>query len=175
MQPINSNLQTNFQVAQASLGNKSYNQCKGAIYAEEGEPIYKKDMDLDEDGVVTLEEFNDYCDENNISYAERKQMLQNRLEYQLQRDRAKASENIRKIKSEVDVVYAKEDEENYDEEIDTNEDGKITYQEYIEYCEENEKSKKQEPQELSSQDKKALNTYANIDKQELKAIFKEEI
>jgi len=38
-----------------------------AYYAQKGEPMYMVEMDSDEDGKVTLDEFKDYCKSNNIS------------------------------------------------------------------------------------------------------------
>ena len=133
-------------------------------------------MDADEDGVITMEEFIKYCKDNGISPSEQAQMLQNRLDLQLHKDRARVSAEIKEIKSEGDAIYAKEGEDNYEEEIDANKDGKITYDEYMRYCEENEKAKeKQQPQEAVSEktvdeesgkeqfvvknDGKAINTY----------------
>ena len=37
-----------------------------SYYAKKGEPIYQKDMDYDEDGVVSLDEFQKYCKENDF-------------------------------------------------------------------------------------------------------------
>ena len=144
--------------------------------AEKGDPTYQKEMDADEDGVITMEEFIKYCKDNGISPSEQAQMLQNRLDLQLHKDRARVSAEIKEIKSEGDAIYAKEGEDNYEEEIDANKDGKITYDEYMRYCEENEKAKeKQQPQEAVSEktvdeesgkeqfvvknDGKAINTY----------------
>lgn len=164
------NLQLIKNMSNASVGSKNNSTNTGAVYAREGEPMYQKDMDADEDGVITFQEFNDYCDENDISYAERKQMLQNRLEFQLNSDRARVSAEIKEIKPEGDAVYAKEGDKNYDKEIDENSDGKITYDEYMRYCEENEKAKeKQQPEKAETEeqekqftvknDGKAINTY----------------
>lgn len=114
---------------------------KQGVYAEKGDPIYQKEMDSDEDGVITFEEFKDYCLENDISADEMKQMLKNRLNYQLGNEREKISAEIREIKSDSEVVYAKEGEEDYDKEMDEDGDGKITYEEYMKYCEEHEETK----------------------------------
>ena len=56
-----------------NLANKSFgiqannfSNSKNAVYATKGEPMYQKEMDADEDGVITLKEFMDYCDEKGI-------------------------------------------------------------------------------------------------------------
>jgi len=138
------NLMVGSQVMKSTFTSSN---TKGAVYAEKGQPMYQKDMDKDEDGVITLQEFNDYCDENDISYAQRKQMLENRLQYQLNTEHAEASAKIREIKSESEAVYAEKDDEQYDEAMDENSDGKITYEEYMKYCEEHADDEK--PQETS--------------------------
>ena len=58
-----------------NIGNKSFgiqtnnfSNSKNAVYATKGEPMYQKEMDADEDGVITFKEFMDYCDENGIGY-----------------------------------------------------------------------------------------------------------
>ena len=181
------NLQLGSQMMNAAFNptssfNKNVNT--GAIYAEKGEPTYQKDMDADEDGIITFQEFNDYCEENDVSYAERKQMLENRLTLQLHKENAKASAKVREIKPQAEAVYAKEGERNYDEAIDANKDGKITYEEYLKYCEENKESTKDEKSSGSAsvektQDpetneekfvvrdsRKAMNSYANTDSKE---------
>lgn len=44
--------------------------------------------------------------------------------------------NGSKSETENEMVYAKEGDARYDKEMDANEDGTITYDEYIKYCEE---------------------------------------
>lgn len=151
-------------------------KAKGAVYAEKGQPMYQKDMDKDEDGIITLQEFNDYCDENDISYAQRKQMLENRLQYQLNTEHAEASAKIREIKPETEEVYAEEGEECYDEAMDEDGDGKVTYEEYLKYCEEHaEEFPKESGNAVIENDKeevkikdsaKAVSRYAKVEKGE---------
>ena len=143
----------------SNLNKTNIGKNEQVVYARKGEPMYQKDMDADEDGVITFQEFNDYCDENDISYGERQQMLQNRLEFQLHADRAESSEQIRQIKPEGEAVYAKEGDDENDEEIDSNGDGKITYDEYMKYCEEQEKAQETtqpEKAELSTDEEKVV-------------------
>lgn len=119
--------------------NNAVGGSKKGVYAEKGDPFYKKEMDKNEDGVVTFEEFQEYCLENDISASEMKQMLKDRLNYQINNETERASSEIKEIKSDSDAVYAKEGDDKYDEAIDENRDGKITYEEYMKYCEEQEK------------------------------------
>ncbi|MCM1004614.1 MAG: hypothetical protein NC408_09795 [Candidatus Gastranaerophilales bacterium] len=158
----------------SNLTSTSVGKNDSVVYARKGEPMYQKEMDADEDGVITFQEFNDYCDENDISYSQRSEILQNRLQFQLHSDRAKSSEQIRQIESKGEAVYAEEGDDKYSEEIDANSDGKITYDEYMKYCEEQEKAQtNQQPQkaELSKDDEKivvknegkAINQYAQAE------------
>lgn len=177
-----------FQVSNQSYSMKQVsslaNQSK-AVYAEKGDVIYQKDMDKDEDGVITFQEFLDYCDENDISYAQRAQMLENRLNLQLHKDRAAICAEIKEIEPEDKAVYAEEGDENYKEEIDSNNDGKITYDEYMRYCEEQEKSQeKPKPEKAQLEEKeekviiknegKAINTYAKAETKENESKIKSE-
>lgn len=147
------------------------------VYAKKGEPMYQKEMDANEDGVITLEEFRDYCKEHDISVKQQQQMLRDRLNYQLQTERAQSSEQIRQIETETEDFYAKEGDEKYKEEIDENGDGKITYEEYLKYCEAQEKlqeSIRAEKAQLETKDEqviiknegKAINQYAKTDSDE---------
>lgn len=128
------------------MNNNVGTNSKNAVYASKGEPMYQKEMDADEDGVITFKEFMDYCDEQGIGYKERVLMLNNRMTYQLNKKAEESSEKVQneakkaqesenaeeKIDSE--KVYARKGDSNYEEVIDGNEDGKITYEEYMEYC-----------------------------------------
>lgn len=163
-----------------SFNNTSVNSKNDqVVYAKKGEPMYQKEMDANEDGVITLEEFRDYCKEHDISVKQQQQMLRDRLNYQLNTERAESSEQISKIESEGQAVYAKEGDDKYKEEIDSNNDGKITYDEYMKYCEEQEKAQDtQQPEkaELSTDEEKvvvknegkAINQYTKTETPEAK-------
>lgn len=65
---------------------------KPAVYAKEGDPKYNEDMDYDQDGVVTMEEYQQYCEENNINTEEQAaQTVQNKVDSMLDKQ---ASENM---------------------------------------------------------------------------------
>lgn len=136
-----------------NIGNKSFgiqtnnfSNSKNAVYATKDEPMYQKEMDTDEDGVITFKEFMDYCDENGIGYKERVLMLNNRMTYQLNKKTAESSEKVQQEAEKAketenteennnsEKVYARKGDSNYEEVIDGNDDGTITYAEYMEYC-----------------------------------------
>lgn len=128
------------------IQNNSFSKGKNAVYATKGEPMYQKEMDTDEDGVITFKEFMDYCDENGIGYKERVLMLNNRMTYQLNKKTAESSEKVQQEaekaeesksteeNNDSEKVYARKGDTNYEEVIDGNDDGTITYAEYMEYC-----------------------------------------
>lgn len=183
----NNNLMINSQVMNTSFSPTvtANTNVKGAVYAEEGQPMYQKDMDKDEDGVITLEEFNTYCDENDISYSQRKQMLENRLNYQMSTEFVNVSTEISKIKPKEEDIYAIEGDEKYDEEIDENGDGKITYDKYIKYCEEHEKDtqenssnakiEKEEEAVVIKNPSKAISSYTKTENSETKSKIENEV
>ncbi|MBR1776763.1 EF-hand domain-containing protein [bacterium] len=152
-----------------NFGMKTINN--SCFYAKKGEPAYMKAMDADEDDVVSFEEFKDYCKENGISTKDMAKMVQISNSYramQAQREAEKQSE-IKEIGAE--AVYAKLGEDKYDKTMDANNDGKISYKEYMEYCKDNSKVQKQKfnTQIGKSEDGKfvtksigkAINAYAN--------------
>ena len=53
---------------------------KPAVYAKEGDPNYDEKMDADGDGVVTMEEYQEYCKENGISTDEQAAEMQRKLQ-----------------------------------------------------------------------------------------------
>jgi len=83
---------------------------------------------------------------------------------------AESSSQIREIKSEVkEQVYAQEGDKNYDEAMDENGDGKVTYSEYIKYCEaqkqtQTEKQPEKAEVETTSDTKKEQFTIKNAGK-----------
>ena len=148
-------LQTNFlnkKPAGLNFSAKTNNN-NSAYYAKKGEPMYMKEMDADEDGIVSLEEFKDYCEENGISPKEMAKMVQMASSYRTMQAQKKAEKEIKKqntsenqteIKEvESEAVYAKRGDGKYDEAMDTNNDDKVSYKEYIEYCKEHSQPKEQ--------------------------------
>lgn len=104
-------------------------------YAKEGEPIYQKDMDSDEDGIVTFDELKDYCKENK---ADIKGFLKNYIVYHATNDIEKSSEEIEKDNG---LTYAQKGDFKYEAVMDVNDDNKITYKEYRDYCAKHAKQK----------------------------------
>ena len=103
------NLQLLQNLTEMSLsGNTSQNN-KPAVYAKEGEPRYNEEMDYDGDGVVTMEEYQQYCEENNINTDEQIQSVQNMADSAIQKQTADFVQN-----------------------------NDISYDEYIKFCEENQ-------------------------------------
>ena len=153
-------LQTNFlnkKPVGLNFGMKANNN-NSAYYAKKGEPMYMKEMDTDEDGIVSFDEFKDYCQANGISSREMTKMVQMANSYRTMQAQKKAEKSIEKqnksknqpeIKEvESEAVYAKRGDSKYDEVMDTNNDDKVSYKEYIEYCKEHS-----QPQEQKSDTK----------------------
>lgn len=145
-------LQSNFLKTNNTGINQIHSKSSSAYYAKKGEPMYIKEMDADEDGIVSFEEFRDYCDEKGIPVAERIKMTQMASSYRMMQTQKKAAEKAKKedeaekqtetdneSEKETAAVYAKRGDGKYDELMDANNDDKITYKEYIEYCREHSK------------------------------------
>jgi len=112
-----------------------------SYYAKKGDPIYQKEMDSDNDGIISFEEFKTYCQENNISAKDMTKMLDARMSYKMRNEDSKQTNNINKeiTTGNLDLIYAKDGDKKYDSELDTNKDSKISYIEYLRYCEQNAK------------------------------------
>ncbi len=123
-----------------TLGQNFGNNNSGTYYSKKGDPFYQKGMDADDDGVVSFDEFRNYCKDNNISTNDMKKMLEVRLKYLMsQNDNKSESENnsdkktisAKEILGSLDLIYAKDGDNNYDSDIDVNKDSKISYTEYL--------------------------------------------
>ena len=186
---INDSKETNAFSLQTNLLNKKplglnfgmktiNNTC---FYAKKGEPSYMKAMDADEDDIVSFEEFKNYCEENGISPKDMMKMAQIASSYRTmptqkevgqtieKQDEAEAQSKIKEIGSE--AYYAKRGDSKYDEAMDINSDGKVSYKEYLEYCMENSKvqeqkfntkiSKSEDGKFTTKSIGKAINAYAS--------------
>jgi hypothetical protein len=124
------------------LGEKTRNAAENSYYAKKGEPMYQEDMDSDSDGVVSYDEFKEYCKENNISSKDIADMIDMRMAYRMSQyaEETFKKANFNDIKTgNLDLIYANDGDGNYDAEIDSNKDLKISYSEYLRYCEQNAK------------------------------------
>ena len=81
---------------------------KPAVYAKDGDPQYDEAMDYDGDGVVTMEEYQQYCEENNISTDEQAQTVQSMGNSAIEKQVSEARSG-----------------------------NEMSYDDYIKYCEEN--------------------------------------
>ena len=176
--------QNNLKTSGVSVNTNNTNS---AYYAKKGEPMYMKEMDADDDGVVSFDEFRDYCKENNISTKQMVNMVQMANNYRTLQAEEKVSQSIAN-KTESDSkssitpieintddgsgnVYAKRGDSKYDEAMDTNSDDVVTYKEYIDYCKEHAKTseKKSDTKVEETEDgsfktsstSKAVNAYAS--------------
>ena len=178
--------------------NSMTNGNTNAYFAKKGEPMYMKEMDADEDGIVSFDEFKDYCHENGISTKEMIRMVEMGNSYrEMMNNSQKSGEKKNPIDSQVnellekinsktnDKVYAVRGDEKYNEVMDTNSDDKVTYKEYVEYCIEHSKTNEQKSNtrvektdngefEIKSAGK-AVNTYAHAEAKPTESIFEYEV
>ena len=122
------------------LGVKNDNNANNSYYAKKGEPMYQEDMDSDKDGIVSYDEFKEYCSTNNISSKDVSDMIDMRMAYRMSQYAADTLKkaNFSELKTgNLDLIYANDGDGNYDAEIDSNKDSRISYSEYLRYCEQN--------------------------------------
>ena len=103
----------NLAVSSGFNNNHAQNN-KPAVYAKDGEPRYDEAMDYDGDGVVTMEEYQQYCEENNISTQEQAESLQSLGDAAIQKQVSGAQAAV---------------------------NNEMPYDDYIKYCEQNAASK----------------------------------
>lgn len=120
------------------LTNKAANNQSPAskiVLAKKGSPAFMKQFDTDNDGQITLEEFNKYCEENGISEKDKAKILQvmHLAKSNSKVVNANLNSDEKTEKFDEKIVYAKKGDEKYNEEMDTNKNGVITYAEYIQY------------------------------------------
>ena len=170
-------------------------------YAKKGEPMYMQEMDADEDGVVSYDEFKDYCKENGISTRDMMKMMEmgeayRTLQAQTNKNSNSNSNKSNSINDQVntlldrinsktnDRIYATRGDEKYNEAMDTNGDDKVTYKEYVEYCIEHSKTNETKSDTKVEQTEngefrtssrgKAVNAYARSESQPVQSMFEYE-
>lgn len=178
--------------------NSQTNGLSDAYFAKKGEPMYMQEMDADEDGIVSFDEFKDYCKDKGISSKQMAKMVQMGNSYrelmnQMQKSGEKsnlvniqAGDLLEKINSKNDdKIYAVRGDDKYNEAIDANADDKITYKEYVDYCVEHAKTNEQKSNTRvvqtengefrTSSSGKAVNAYARSEAQPVQSMFEYEV
>lgn len=145
--------------------NKTASAESKIILSQKGQAGYMQQMDLDGDGAVSMEEFNKYCEKNGISGKDKSALLtainNAQKDSKTFSENSKISSKIQKQTEESDSeetsedeknIYAKKGDDKYDENMDTNKNGVVTYAEYLEYLNKNnetsENSKESTEKEL---------------------------
>lgn len=127
-----------------SIGNQT-------ILAKRGQAGYLKEMDLDEDGKISLEEFNEYCENNGISSKDKitmvTAMLAANTNSKLAKDTIKNKEDKNDNNND-NAVYAKEGDDKYDEAMDENSNGIVTYTEYLKYINQKDKNEDRNKEDI---------------------------
>lgn len=143
----NSNKKTsNNKLESNKLEQKNENNIASKIIiTKKGQAGYMPQMDLDDDGQISLEEFNKYCEENGISEKEKVALLTvmnyGKRDAKVAEESEDASKEINgeeEKETENDEenemnVYARKGDEKYNKKMDENENGVVTYAEYMKY------------------------------------------
>lgn len=122
-----------YEIPKIPSAKASSSKTSSPTYASVGDPTYDKKMDSDNDGTITFDEFNQYCDENNISDAQKQRMLEDRMHW----------ETIKQS-----LIYSEKGELKYNEDMDANKDNKVSYDEYVEYIRGKREENKQNTEEV---------------------------
>jgi len=142
--------------------DNSNNIAKKIILANKGEASYLPVFDLNNDSIITLEEFNEYCSENGIDESDKLKIL----------TAMNLSKNAKVLeeKKQNNNIYAKKGDKKYVDAMDENKNSIITYEEYIKYCEKHANSTRKETGVKSIEFKKAIKAYSNseIQQEEIK-------
>ena len=124
----------------------NYGDVQTANYAQKGEPMYMAEMDSDEDGTVTFDEFKGYCKDKGIGTREMVKMSQYASMYRTMKAENEAIDYISKLIPNVhpnlretnsDSGHLKGSEEQYNISKDANQPNIVKYDEYMKYCENN--------------------------------------
>ena len=161
-----------------------------AEYAQKGEPMYMADMDTDEDGTVTLDEFREYCKTNGINSNEMVKMSKMASFYRTMKAEEDTINYISKLipnvspklkETKFEPQHLKQEDNKYNISNDQNSENKVNYKNYLEYCQSNATA-----QEVKTNTKyeetndghlkisnagKALNSYKSSENHAVKSTF----
>ena len=129
------NVSGNENVASCSHLDKitsNSNLMKNIVLSSKGEISYMRAIDLDEDGIITMAEFSEYCSKNGVSDADKQKLF---AVMQMAKSAQKFTETEQSSKEDTkERIYARLGDEKYDKRMDENHDLKVTYEEYLRYC-----------------------------------------
>lgn len=165
-----------------------------ANYAKKGEPMYMEDMDTDKDGVVTLDEYREYCKSKGINTNNMLKMSQMAASYRTMQAETETMNNISKLIPNITPIIkqansgtaqVKNNENKYNISNDSNNTKNVSYKEYMNYCEQNATTHtlKSNAKIDNTDNKKfsitksgnAINSYKINNKYTLKSTFEEKV
>ncbi|MBR3605333.1 MAG: hypothetical protein IKL52_04825 [Candidatus Gastranaerophilales bacterium] len=138
--------------------NSSQNYAKKIVLASKGESGYSPIFDVDNNGIITLDEFNKYCEENGVKE-------EDKLKLMMSMQSSKIKESFTEKEEDDSRIYARKGDKKYVEEMDEDKNSIVTYDEYIKYCQkyansnEKEEQQKESPKDLNI--KNALKAYTD--------------
>ena len=155
---------------------------KKIVLANKGDMGYMQVVDMDGNGIITLDEFDEYCDKNEITDEARLKLMTvmtcaKKNDAIIGEQVEKAEEKEENKEKENRNIYARRGEEKYVEEMDENKDSVVTYDEYINYCEKYASSNKEEDEKgvKSKEFSEALKAYSEYKTQEVEIKVDEKI
>ena len=152
----------------AKNSKKANDLSKKIVVANKGETGYLHEMDIDYNGIVTLDEFNQYCEEKGVDGKEKMKLFQTIMLKSTDEKSAEKNKETSETK-EKSNIYAQKGEDKYIEEMDINKDSVITYDEYLKYCLKSEETKENEKsitEGISFEYKRAIKAYKSEEIQE---------
>lgn len=121
--------------------NKKNDPASKIILAKKGQVGYMQAMDTDNDGQISLAELNAYCEENGVSEKEKLALITAMQSSKLNKQIVKENVDDQKVnddKKEQETAedknaYATKGDDKYNEEMDYNKNGVVSYAEYLKY------------------------------------------
>lgn len=189
-------LQSLLMNGSSGLDRKSSNDVvnQNADYAKKGEPMYIADMDSDQDGTVTIDEFREYCKSQGMNSKEVVKLSQMAAAFRTMKAETEAFDYISKLipnvhpnvkQADSESSYLRGDENKYNISDDANKANNVSYKEYMEYCEQNvtprslradTKTEEAEDGKLEIKNYgKAVQSYAKSEESGVVSTFKKEV